>query len=98
MAGWFGARTAAAPDATFPVERSETEWKATLSPEQYHVLRQHGTEQPGSSKLNFEKRTGLFSCAGCGQALFTSDTKYESGSGWPSFFQPGPPRPASATA
>ncbi len=89
MAKWFGgAKPEDAVDAAYPVEHSETEWKGKLSPEQFHVLRKHGTERPGSSKLNFEKRTGLFSCAGCGQALFTSDTKFESGSGWPSFFQP----------
>ena len=89
MASWFGgAKADEAADAAFPVELPEAEWKAKLSPEQFHVLRKHGTERPGSSKLNFEKRTGLFSCAGCGQALFTSDTKYESGSGWPSFFKP----------
>jgi peptide-methionine (R)-S-oxide reductase len=89
MAKWFGgAKPEDAVDATYPVEHSEAEWEGKLSPEQFHVLRKHGTERPGSSKLNFEKRTGLFSCAGCGQALFTSDTKYESGSGWPSFFQP----------
>ncbi len=89
MAGWFGSGKAQqVPDEAFPVEKSATDWKAELSAEQFRVLRQHGTERPGSSKLNYEKRTGLFSCAGCGQALFTSDTKYESGSGWPSFFQP----------
>ena len=88
MAGWFGTKADTAPDEAFPVQHSDTEWKAKLSSEQFHVLRQHGTERPGSSKLNYEKRTGLFSCAGCGQALFTSDTKYESGSGWPSFFRP----------
>ncbi len=59
-----------------------------LTPQQYHVLREHGTERPGSSALNFEKRDGLFHCAACDAPLFSSDTKYESGSGWPSFFAP----------
>ena len=70
------------------VEKTVDEWKNALSPEQFHVLREHGTERPGSSPLNYEKRTGLFRCAGCGEPLFTSDTKFESGTGWPSFFQP----------
>jgi peptide-methionine (R)-S-oxide reductase len=60
----------------------------TLTPEQHHVLREHGTERAGTSPLNHEKRTGLYRCAGCGQDLFTSDTKFESGTGWPSFFKP----------
>ena len=89
MASWFGGAKDDKADAlAFPVAHSDAEWRAKLSPEQFRVLRQHGTERPGSSALNYEKRTGLFSCAGCGQALFTSDTKFESGSGWPSFFQP----------
>jgi len=61
-----------------------------LTPEQHHVLKEHGTERPGSSPLNYEKRTGRFMCAGCGAELFDSDTKYESGSGWPSFYQAKP--------
>lgn len=69
---------------------NETDWRGRLSPEQYRVLREHGTERPGSSPLNAEKRQGTFVCAGCGQPLFASDTKYESGSGWPSFFAPLP--------
>ena len=60
----------------------------TLTPEQYHVLREHGTERPGSSPLNDEKRHGTFKCAGCGQPLFSSETKFESGTGWPSFYEP----------
>ena len=59
-----------------------------LSPEQLHILKEHGTERPGSSPLNHEKRAGDFMCAGCGAQLFASDTKYESGSGWPSFYAP----------
>jgi peptide-methionine (R)-S-oxide reductase len=70
------------------VRKSDDEWRATLAPEQYHILREHGTEPPGSSSLNAEKRTGTFRCAACGRALFSSGTKFESGTGWPSFFQP----------
>ena len=68
--------------------KSEQEWQQALTPEQFHVLREHGTEQRGTSPLNKEKRDGTFVCAGCGQPLFSSDTKYESGTGWPSFWKP----------
>jgi peptide-methionine (R)-S-oxide reductase len=70
------------------VEKTADDWKKSLTPEQFHVLREHGTERAGSSPLNFEKRSGIFRCAGCGVPLFTSDTKFESGTGWPSFFTP----------
>ena len=70
--------------------KTEAEWRATLTAEQFHVLREHGTERPGSSPLNHEKRTGTFACAGCGTPLFSSDTKFDSGTGWPSFFAPLP--------
>ncbi len=73
---------------TFSVNKTDTEWQASLSPEQYEVLRRHGTEMRGTSPLNKEKRTGRFLCAGCSQELFSSQTKYESGTGWPSFFAP----------
>ena len=73
---------------SFPLERSDAEWRSSLAPEAYRVLRQHGTERPGSSPLNHEKRSGRFVCAGCGQALFDSATKFESGTGWPSFYAP----------
>jgi peptide-methionine (R)-S-oxide reductase len=73
---------------SFPLERSDAEWRASLAPEAYRVLRQHGTERPGTSPLNHEKRPGRFVCAGCGQALFDAATKYESGTGWPSFYAP----------
>jgi peptide-methionine (R)-S-oxide reductase len=63
-------------------------WRERLTPEQFKVLRQHGTERAGASPLNNEKREGTFVCAGCGQPLYPSDTKFESGSGWPSFFAP----------
>ena len=76
------------PVEHFPVEKTEAEWKAQLSPAAYTVLREHGTERAGTSPLNAEKRKGVFHCAGCGQELFTSDTKFESGTGWPSFFKP----------
>jgi peptide-methionine (R)-S-oxide reductase len=69
-------------------EKTETNWQAILTPEQFHVLREHGTEHPGSSPLLQEKRAGTFRCAGCGQPLFSSETKYESGTGWPSFYRP----------
>ncbi|HTW29899.1 MAG TPA: peptide-methionine (R)-S-oxide reductase MsrB [Acetobacteraceae bacterium] len=74
--------------ASDPAERSEAEWQRLLTPEQYRVLRGHGTERAGSSTLNSEKRPGRFICAGCGQELFLSEDKYESGSGWPSFTRP----------
>ena len=72
----------------FEVTRTDEEWQATLSPGQYSVLREHGTEPRGSSPLNKEKRAGEFLCAGCGQRLFSSETKYDSGTGWPSFSRP----------
>ena len=76
------------PPPHFPVEKSDAEWRATLTPEQYHVLREHGTERAGSCALNTEKRRGTFHCAGCDQALFVNETKFDSGTGWPSFFDP----------
>jgi peptide-methionine (R)-S-oxide reductase len=75
-------------ESKFPVQKTDEEWRRELTPEQYAVLRQHATEPRGMSPLNGEKRGGTFVCAGCGQPLFDSDTKYESGSGWPSFFRP----------
>jgi peptide-methionine (R)-S-oxide reductase len=74
----------------FPVTRTDEEWRQLLTPEQYAVMRQHGTEPPGSCALNHEKRAGAFACAGCGQVLFASKTKFESGTGWPSFNDPEP--------
>ena len=65
---------------------SEKEWKERLSPEAYNVLRKEGTERPWTSQFNDEKREGVFACAGCGFDLFTSDKKFDSGTGWPSFF------------
>jgi peptide-methionine (R)-S-oxide reductase len=70
------------------VQKTDDEWKKTLTPEQFHVLREHGTERAGTSPMNVEKREGIFTCSACGQPLFTSDTKFESGTGWPSFYRP----------
>jgi len=83
-----GASPDKASDETFAVELADEEWRRKLSPEQYYVLRQHGTERAGTSPLNLEKRAGVFACAGCGQDLFHSSAKYESGTGWPSFHTP----------
>jgi peptide-methionine (R)-S-oxide reductase len=66
--------------------KTDNDWEKLLTPEQYRVLRQHGTERAGTSPLNNEKRTGRYYCVGCGEELFDSATKYESGSGWPSFY------------
>jgi peptide-methionine (R)-S-oxide reductase len=75
---------------SFPVVKTDEEWRRILTPEQYAVLREHDTERPGSCALLQEKRAGTFTCAGCGQALFVADRKFESGTGWPSFFAPLP--------
>ena len=75
-------------DEEYQVQRTEAQWRASLSPEAFKVLRGHGTERAGTSPLNAEKRDGVFHCAGCGSPLFTSDTKFESGTGWPSFWKP----------
>ena len=72
----------------YPVTHTEAEWRRILTAEQYRVMRAHGTEPPGSCALLREKRPGRFSCAGCGQPLFESKTKFESGTGWPSFDDP----------
>lgn len=70
------------------IEKTDAEWRASLTPEQYQVTRQHGTERAFTSPLNLEKRDGTYHCVACGEPLFSADTKYESGSGWPSFFAP----------
>ncbi len=70
------------------VQKSDAEWRAQLTPEQYKVTREHGTERAGASPLNNEKRDGLFRCVCCGEPLFESNTKFESGTGWPSFYKP----------
>jgi peptide-methionine (R)-S-oxide reductase len=74
----------------YPVTHTEAEWHKILSPEQYRIMRQHGTEPPGSCALNYEKRAGTFTCAGCSQPLFKSKKKFDSGTGWPSFNDPEP--------
>jgi peptide-methionine (R)-S-oxide reductase len=94
-AALFGSRLAAGAPARaqaggFPVQKTPEEWRGSLSTMQYQVLRQHDTEPPGSSPLNHEARKGTFVCAGCEQPLFSSDTKYDSGTGWPSFWRPLP--------
>jgi peptide-methionine (R)-S-oxide reductase len=73
-----------------PIQRTDEEWKQALAPETFSVMRKHGTERPGSSPLNHEHRDGMYQCAGCGLPLFESSAKFESGSGWPSFFAPLP--------
>jgi peptide-methionine (R)-S-oxide reductase len=74
--------------ATDRVQKDEAEWRKQLTPEQFRVLRKHGTERAGTSPLDHEHRKGVFHCAGCGQPLFASDAKFDSGTGWPSFWQP----------
>ena len=81
--------------ARFPVEKTDEEWRRQLTPEQYAVLRGHGTERPGSCALLNEHRPGTFTCVGCGQPLFVADRKFESGTGWPSFYQPASPESVS---
>jgi len=75
-------------DEVYEVTRTDEEWRALLSPEQYQVMRRQGTERPGSCSLLREKRPGVFACVGCGQPLFRSGEKFESGTGWPSFDAP----------
>lgn len=72
----------------FEIAKSEDEWKETLTPDQFRVLRQHGTERAGTSPLDKEYSKGTFTCAGCGTPLFSSETKFNSGTGWPSFYAP----------
>ena len=74
----------------YPVTHTEAEWRKILTPEQYEIMREHGTEMPGSCALLHEKRAGTFRCAACDQPLFVSKVKFESGTGWPSFNDPLP--------
>lgn len=76
------------PAETFEIVKSKEEWRRQLTPEQYHVLREHGTERAGTCALLHEKRAGTFNCVGCQTPLFKSGPKFESGTGWPSFFAP----------
>lgn len=80
-------RVVPAEAASFPVSKTDDEWRKVLSEQQYSVLREEGTEYAGSSPLNHEKRKGVFHCAGCAQPVYSSDTKFDSGTGWPSFWQ-----------
>jgi len=80
--------TAPKAETMFPVTLSDAEWRARLTAEQYAVLRQESTERPFTSPLLDEHRTGVFGCAGCGSELFSSETKFDSGTGWPSFWKP----------
>ena len=75
-------------DKQFEINKTEQEWKESLTPEQFNVLRKHGTERAGTSPLDKEYGEGVYKCAACGKILFTSETKYNSGTGWPSFYKP----------
>ncbi len=84
---WFTANAVSGGE-TFEINLSAAEWRSRLTPAQFDVLREHGTERAGSSPLDKEHRRGTFACAGCDLPLFTSDTKFDSGTGWPSFYAP----------
>lgn len=88
LAFWLTSPDTSAYDAAFPVHKTDAEWRAALTSDRYKILRGHSTERPHSSPLNSEKRKGTFVCAACGQKLFSSKTKFESGTGWPSFWEP----------
>jgi peptide-methionine (R)-S-oxide reductase len=90
VAATFGFRdsVASSSKSKFEIAKTDAAWKRQLTPAQYYVLREHGTERAGTSPLDGEKRKGTFHCAGCDLPLFSSATKYDSGTGWPSFWQP----------
>ena len=91
LVGWRWMQGASVANAgPFEVEKSDADWRTLLTPAQYDVLRRQGTEPPFSSPLDHEKRKGTFACAGCDLPLFSSDTKFDSGTGWPSFYAPLP--------
>jgi len=97
---WLGAGAGAgdvAAATTFEIAKTDSEWRRLLSKAQYEVLRLHRTEVPGSSPLNHEHRNGVFACAGCDLPLFSSETKYDSRTGWPSFYRPLPDAIGTAT-
>lgn len=77
----------AAPEGDFEIVLTDAEWRERLTPEQFRILREHGTERAFSSPLDKETRAGMYHCAGCDQALYSSETKYDSGTGWPSFWE-----------
>jgi peptide-methionine (R)-S-oxide reductase len=85
---WFDRGANAETGEVFEITHTEEEWRAMLTPQQFDVLRGHGTERAGTSPLDHEKRAGTFVCAGCDLPLFSSETKYDSGTGWPSFWAP----------
>ena len=97
FAGLWWMRGGNVEAATFEIEKSDDEWRRLLKPAQYNVLRRHGTERPFSSPLDREKRRGTFACAGCELPLFASESKFDSGTGWPSFYQPLPNAIATST-
>lgn len=84
---WQG-EVMAASNETFEINKTDAEWRETLTPEQFYVLRQHGTERARTSPLDKVYDPGTYACAGCGLPLFTSETKFNSGTGWPSFYAP----------
>ena len=92
IVAWLGCSetvaTGASAESRFPVQKTDAAWRAALTPEQYRVLRGHGTERAFTSPLDIEKRAGTFACAACGQTLFSSSTKFDSRTGWPSFWEP----------
>lgn len=91
---WFSSRSRAQiaqpEEKSFAIQKTEAEWRQRLTPDQFRILRQHGTEAPGSSSLNKQDAKGTYLCAGCDLPLFSSETKFNSGTGWPSFYQPLP--------
>jgi peptide-methionine (R)-S-oxide reductase len=86
-----------AVDEKFEITKTDDEWRKLLTPQQFRVLRQHGTERAGTSELDHEKRAGTFVCAACDLPLYSSDAKFNSGTGWPSFFRPLPHAVATST-
>jgi peptide-methionine (R)-S-oxide reductase len=88
LVAWLSRPSSPQAAASFPVRKSDAAWREALTASQYRVLRGHGTERPYSSSLNDERRAGVFACAGCAHPLFDAATKFESGTGWPSFFRP----------